>query len=85
MTGSVTKRKGKKRVSQRNINENKESTAFVSASTNSSNVNNVMIFNRDSDDSDYEDEFAFDTCKRRIERYFTRGISNWPQNKKAFA
>ena len=56
MTGSVTKRKGKKRVLQRNINENKESTAFVSASTNSSNVNNVTIFNRDSDDSDYEDD-----------------------------
>ena len=56
MTGSVSKRKDKKRVSKRNINENKDSTALASASTNSSNVNNVTIVNCDSDDSDYEDD-----------------------------
>ena len=69
MTGSVSKWKGKKRVSKRNINEKKDSTALASASTNSSNVNNVTIAHRDSsninnvtiahhdsDDLDYEDD-----------------------------
>ena len=56
MTGSVSKRKGTKRFSKRNINEKtKESTAVASGSIKLRNVDNVMNLDRDSDDLDYED------------------------------
>ena len=56
MTGSVSKRKGTKRFSKRNINEKtKESTAVASGSIKLRNVDNVTNPDRDSDDLDYED------------------------------
>ena len=56
MTESVSKWKGTKRFSKRNINEKtKESTAVASGSINFRNVHDVMNLDRDSDDLDYED------------------------------
>ena len=56
MTESVSKRKGTKRFSKRNINEKtKESTAVTSGSIKLRNVANVTNLDCDSDDSDYED------------------------------
>ena len=56
MTGSVSKWKGTKRFSKRNINEKtKESTAVASGSIKLRNVDNVTNLDRDSDDLDYED------------------------------
>ena len=56
MTESVSKRKGTKRFSKRNINEKtKESTAVALGSIKLRNVDNVTNLDRDSDDSDYED------------------------------
>ena len=56
MTRSVSKQKGTKRFSKRNINEKtKESTAVALGSIKSRNVDNVTNLDRDSDDSDYED------------------------------
>ena len=56
MTGSVSKWKGTKRFSKRNINEKtKESTAVASGSIKLRNVDNVTNLDCDSDDSDYED------------------------------
>ena len=54
MTGSVSKRKGTKRFSKRNINvKTKDSTAVATGSIKLRNVDNVMKLQRDSDDSDY--------------------------------
>ena len=56
MTESVSKQKGTKRFSKRNINEKtKESTAVASGSIKLRNVDNVTNLECDSDDSDYED------------------------------
>ena len=56
MTRSVSKQKGTKRFSKRNINEKtKDSTAVASGSINLRNVDNVTKLHCDSDDSDYED------------------------------
>ena len=56
MTGSVSKRKGTKRFSKRNINaKTKESTAVASGSIKLRNVDNVTNLDCDSDDLDYED------------------------------
>ena len=56
MTGNVSKWKGTKRFSKRNINEKtKESTAVASASIKLRNVDNLTNLDHDSDDSDYED------------------------------
>ena len=58
MTESVSKQKGTKRFSKRNINEKtKESTAVALGSIKLRNVDNVTNLDRDSDDSDYEDNF----------------------------
>ena len=63
MTESVSKQKGTKRFSKRNINEKtKESTAVALGSIKLRNVDNVTNLDHDSDDSDYEDKIAFDTC-----------------------
>ena len=56
MSESVSKRKGTKRFSKRNINEKtKESTAVASGSIKLRNVDNVTNLDYDFDDSDYED------------------------------
>ena len=56
MTESVSKWKGTKRFSKRNINEKtKESTAVASGSIKLRNVDNVTNLDHDSDDLDYED------------------------------
>ena len=56
MTGSVSKQKGTKRFSKRNIKEKtKESTAVASGSIKVRNVDNVTNLDCDSDDLDYED------------------------------
>ena len=56
MTGSVSKWKGTKRFSKRNINDKtKDSTAVASGLVKLRNVDNVMKLHRDPDDSDYKD------------------------------
>ena len=56
MTRSVSKQKGTKRFSKRNINEKtKESTAVALGYIKLRNVDNVTNLDHDSDDSDYED------------------------------
>ena len=56
ITGSVSKRKGTKRFSKRNINEKiNESTAVASGSIKLRNVGNATKLHHDSDDSDDED------------------------------
>ena len=56
MTESVSKWKGTKRFSKRNINEKtKESTAVASGSIKLRKVDNVTNLDCDSDDLDYED------------------------------
>ena len=53
MTGSVSKWKGIKRFSKRNMNEKtKDSTAVASGLINLRNVDNVMKLHHDSDDLD---------------------------------
>ena len=56
MTESVSKQKGTKRFSKRNIHEKtKESTAVALGSIKLRNVDNVTNLDHDSDDLDYED------------------------------
>ena len=56
MTERVSKGKGTKRFSKMNINEKKKkSTAVASGSIKLRNADDVMNLERDSDDSDYED------------------------------
>ena len=56
MTGSVSKWKGIKRFSKRNMNEKtKDSTAVASGSIKFRNIDNVTKLHRDFDDLAYED------------------------------
>ena len=86
MTGGVSKRKGTKKFSKRNINEKKKDSTFVaSGSIKLRNVDNVTKLHRVSDDLDYEDNLPLIHAKEGLKDISQGELSYWSQNQKVFA